>query len=199
MYPASTTTTRTDTKGKQISTFHDHALKGDSMWKGVDIMYWKESRSWENLGREIENHADSVAASNGQRFGGVQLIQADKVGDKNGFLLYSKVEGQHCPISLIERVRTPPLTGKGWDRSKREALYWRWKVAMFSEWTASRAAGKRLEDVIRKQWAVPSTHNPPTWECVCVSVCVYVLNLMRSVTLHPLDYKKKMLFTPTYR
>ena len=43
---------------------------------------------------------------------------------------------------------------------------------MFSEWTASRAAGKRLEDVIRKQWAVPSTHNPPTWECVCGCVCL---------------------------
>lgn len=35
---------------------------------------------------------------------------------------------------------------------------------MFSEWTAPRAAGERLEDVIRRQWAVPSTHNPPTWE-----------------------------------
>lgn len=40
---------------------------------------------------------------------------------------------------------------------------------MFSEWTASRAAGKRLEDVIRKQWAVPSTHNPPMWGCA--SMC----------------------------
>lgn len=69
-------------------------------------------------------------------------------------------------------VRTPPLAGKGWDRSGREVLYWRWKVAMFSEWTASRAAGKRLEDVIRKQWAVPSTHNPPTWECVCLYLWV---------------------------
>lgn len=60
---------------------------------------------------------------------------------------------------------------------------------MFSEWTASRAAGKRLEDVIRRQWAVPSTHNPPTGERVCVSV--RAPNPMLSVTLHPRDYKKK--------
>lgn len=40
---------------------------------------------------------------------------------------------------------------------------------MFSEWTASRAAGQTLEDVIRRQWAVPSTHSPPTWERVRVS------------------------------
>lgn len=62
---------------------------------------------------------------------------------------------------------------------------------MFSEWTASRAAGERLEDVIRKQWAVPSTHNPPTWEPVRVSVSAF--NLMLSVTLHPLDYEKQSL------
>lgn len=67
---------------------------------------------------------------------------------------------------------------------------------MVSEWTASRAVGKRLEDVIRKQWAVPSSHNPPTWEtrervCVCVFVCVP--NLMLSVTLHSLDYEKHPL------
>lgn len=39
---------------------------------------------------KIENHADSVEAHNGWRFswkvGAVQLIQADRVGDKNGFL-----------------------------------------------------------------------------------------------------------------
>lgn len=68
---------------------------------------------------------------------------------------------------------------------------------MFSEWTASRAAGMRLEDVIRKQWAVPSTHNPPTWErvsvCVCECVSVSVSNPMLSVTLHSLDYEKQSL------
>lgn len=62
---------------------------------------------------------------------------------------------------------------------------------MFSEWTASRAASKRLEDVIRKQWAVPSTHNPPTWERVRLSVSAP--NLMISVTLHPPDYEKQSL------
>lgn len=59
---------------------------------------------------------------------------------------------------------------------------------MFSEWTASRAAGKRLEDVIRRQWAVPSTHNPPTWERVRLSVSAP--NLMLSATLHPPGYEK---------
>lgn len=62
---------------------------------------------------------------------------------------------------------------------------------MFSEWTASRAAGKRLEDVIRRQWAVPSTHNPPTWEREHVSGSAP--NLMLSLTLHPLDYEKQHL------
>lgn len=47
----------------------------------------KELREpWE----KIENHADSVEAGNGWRLhwkvGVVQLIQADRVGDKNGFL-----------------------------------------------------------------------------------------------------------------
>lgn len=68
-------------------------------------------------------------------------------------------------------VRTPLIASKGWDRSEGEVLWWRWKVAMFSEWTTSRAAGQILEDVIRKQWAVPSTHNPPTWESMCLTWC----------------------------
>lgn len=62
---------------------------------------------------------------------------------------------------------------------------------MFSEWTASRAAGKRLEDVIRRQWAVPSTHNPPTWGRVRLSASAP--NLMPAVTLHPPDYEKQYL------
>lgn len=60
---------------------------------------------------------------------------------------------------------------------------------MFSEWTASRAAGKRLEDVIRRQWAVPSTHNPPSRERARLSVSAP--HLMLSVTLHPPGYGKQ--------
>lgn len=70
---------------------------------------------------------------------------------------------------------------------------------MFSEWTDSRAASKTLEDVIRKQWAVPSSHNPPTWGayvCVCVCISVSVPNLMLSVTLHSLGYEKHPLLLP---
>lgn len=69
---------------------------------------------------------------------------------------------------------------------------------MFSEWTPSRAAGKRLEDVIRKQWAVPSTHNPLTWSMVVAmggpSVFVNVLSLIPSVALHSQNGKIQCLY-----
>lgn len=55
---------------------------------------------------------------------------------------------------------------------------------MFSEWTASRAAGERLEDVIRRQWAVPSTHNPPTWERARLSEERTSANAIADIT-HP--------------
>lgn len=130
---------------------------------------------------------------NGQRFGWkvgvVQLIQADRVGDKNGFLSLQPTRGPTLS-NLLDGERCTPLPSQGeGEMAARGRLYRRWKVAMFSEWTASRAAGKTLEDVIRRQWAVPSTHNPPTWECVSESAP----NLMLSVTIHPPDYEEQSL------
>lgn len=96
--------------------------------KGVVIMYWRETRSWENLGVKIENCADSAGASNGQKFGWkvgvVQLIQADRVGDKNGFLSPQPTRGPTLS-NLFDGERyaslppPPPLPGRGWDSSEK--------------------------------------------------------------------------------
>ena len=94
--------------------------------KGVVIMYWRETRSWENLGVKIENCADSIGASNGQKFGWkvgvVQLIQADRVGDKNGFLSPQPTRGPTLS-NLFDGERyaslpPPLLPGGGWDSSE---------------------------------------------------------------------------------
>lgn len=183
-------------KGRQIPSFHDCTLTGYSEWKEAVITYRREMRE---VVEKMEKRADGVEAHNGWRFswkvGVVQLIRADRVGDKNGFLslsLCSQAEGQPCPIYLMERGTQPsPLWKKGWDGSTRGVLHWRWEVAMFSEWTASRAAGKRLKDVIRRQWAVPSTHNPPTWEPA--RLAANAPRLMLSVTRHPPDYDRNSL------
>lgn len=47
---------------------------------------------------------------------------------------------------------------------------------MFSERTASRAAGERLEDVIRRRWAVPPPHNPSSLMLPLTS-CDYQMRL----------------------
>lgn len=69
----------------------------------------KELREpWE----KIENHADSVEAGNGWRFdwkvGVVQLIQADRVGDKNGFLSLQPSRGPTLS-NLFDGERYAPL------------------------------------------------------------------------------------------
>lgn len=67
---------------------------------------------------------------------------------------------------------------------------------MFCEWTASRAAGQRLEDVIRRQWPAPSTHNPPTQGRRAPLYLPRHLGPTPSATLRPAHLGKQSFLPP---
>lgn len=81
------------------------------------------------LGEKMEKRGDGVEAHNGWRFswkvGVVQLIRADRVGDKNGFLSLSAAKRRANPVQSIwwREVRTPPPCGKKGETGARVRFF----------------------------------------------------------------------------